>query len=1154
MAHHFISYSTVDDPDFALRLYDALEGGTPSHPAWLDKRDLKPGIDWDLQIRDALRDCTTVLFVMTPDSVADNSVCRQEWSLALSYKKIVVPLRRDPAAEAPFRLQNRQHIDFSGDFDAGIARLRQHLEWLKSPAGVLQRMKDQLADAERDLRRTRDAHEQARIEREMVHLREDITRQQALVDNPGAVIERAEASIAARIEVERQPERAPRTTTKFINPPPMTAPTYFQDRFDQTRQIADFLRDESLRLLTLVGTGGVGKTATVCRVLKALHAGHLPDDLGPLAVDGIVYLSTGSGPYRVSAPTLFEGLSKLLSPDDAAAFDALYRDARIPSPDKLRALLEHFPAGRTVVLLDNFEDVVDLETRTIRDTDLDEVLRALLEAPSHVVKVILTTRVKPGELPLIHPERQRVYELDQGLASPYAENILREMDDDGALGLRGASPAMLDEARQLTRGFPRALEALVAILRSDRDTRLDELLADLRRWHARQPVETMAEGVSHVVQKLVGEAFNRLDGAARQVMQALAIYNRPVPAVAVDYLLQPYAPGLDSETVLGRLVNMHFARRDAGRYYLHPVDGAYALELVPRGERPDRVEQGEPLFTQVALCERGADYFRSARKARFEWKTLADLDAQLAEIDLRCRAADYDTAAHVLNDISFDYLLLWGHFHLMVAFHQRLQGHLRDVLLRIHSLNNLGLACDSVGRVSEAVGHYESALVLAQENGHRSWEGALLGNLGSVYSVLGKVRRAIECYEQALVIAREIGDRRSEGIQVGNLGTAYSVLGEVRRAIEYHEQALVIAREIGDRRGEGASLGNLGNAYRALGEVRRAIEYYEQALDLAREIGERRGESIHLGNLGLAYRALGEVRRAIEYYEQALDLARGIGYRRGEGIHLGNLGNAYSTLGEVRGAIECYEQALVIAREIGDQRGERVPLGNLGVCFADLGQYDQALNSYRQALAIAREMQYPSGASINLCNIGHILMLQSRWAESIQACQEAIQIADSFGFVQTQNEGREVLALAYLYSGDLPAARAAIEAARQCDFVPNNHNVLVLCGVIALRQGDRPAAQASFTAAITAAGDLLAKTAASYDALDTRGLALSGLALVSTPPGDHARQAADAFRAARAITSAPGIVARVLRLFDALAVADTTGILAGMRRVLIGEE
>ena len=125
--------------------------------------------------------------------------------------------------------------------------------------------------------------------------------------------------------------------------------------------------------------------------------------------------------------------------------------------------------------------------------------------------------------------------------------------------------------RERTRGYPRALEAVAAILSADRNTSLPELLAQTERLP------------ENVVEALVGEAFQRLDALAQQVMQALAVYPVPVPAVAVDYLLQPFQPAINAAPVLARLVNMQFVRRDAGRYYLHQVDRDYALGRVPDG-------------------------------------------------------------------------------------------------------------------------------------------------------------------------------------------------------------------------------------------------------------------------------------------------------------------------------------------------------------------------------------------------------------------------------------------------------------------------------------------------------------------------------------------------------------------------------------------
>jgi tetratricopeptide (TPR) repeat protein len=1051
--HHFISYSGADAREFAFKLHDALEAGPPHVPAWLDKRDITPGQDWDAEIEKAIRDCESLLFVMSEDSVEERSVCKNEWTWALRCKKPIVPLRYHPGAVLPFRLGNYQYIDFTETFDQALARLRNHLHWLGSPAGELRALEDRLAYAKRDLRRDRGPEQEARIQSDIAELEKDIESQQRIVADPEGAKKRSEESIARGLERERQPSRpvAGVSRTRFLNPPPDVGPSYFQDRYLETQRIGSILKDESKRMITLVGRAGIGKTATVCRLLKALERGSLPDDLGPLEVDGIIYLSA-NGSRRVNAPNLYEDLLRLLPAETARRVESVVRDPKTATEAKMRALLEAFPTGRTVVLLDNFEDVIDHETHSLADAELGEALRALLTLPHHGVKVILTTRVAPRALNLVQPGRQVRLDLDGGLESPYAENILREMDADGKLGLKSAPDQRLGLARERTRGFPRALEALFAILSADRDTTLEEVLA---RTSGLLP-ET-------VVEALVGEAFSRLDPLQQRVMQALAVYGRPVPPAAVDYLLQPHQPGVDSTPVLGRLVNMHLVRKEAGRYYLHPVDREFALSRLAPGQASDR-RADPPAFTLYALLHRAAAFFEQARLPRENWKTIEDLAPQLAEFDLRCEGRDYETAGYVLAEISFDYLMLWGWYRRVVELSERLLGKLDDPCRESIIRNILGLA----------------------------------------YRDLGQAKQAIEHHEQSLAISRQVGDRRGEGVGLGNLGLCYWDLGQTARAIDHHEQALAIAREVGGRRAEGTGLGNLGACYRDLGQVARAIDYHEQALAIAREVGGRHKEGANLGNLGACYRDLGQVARAIDFYEQALAILREVGDRRGEGISLGNLGACYNDLGQVAPATDFYEQALAIARAVGDRRVEGYALFRLAQLFIDAGRHEEAI---RQAI-------------------------------------EAVRIGGEKGDPVIISFGNESLALAHLHVGDLPAARTAAEAARVANVLRNNHNVLALLGLIALRQGDSAAAAEAFQAAISHADVMLGRSGQNYEALDARGLALAGLAVLEG--GHRANEAIAAFRAARAITRDPGIVGHVKRLLEALAPADAAGILAGV--------
>ncbi len=946
----------------AIQLCDKLRAGPPPIRAWLDKRELKPGDDWDEQIVEAIRKCHSLLFIMTRDSVAPQSICKQEWSRALKYKKPIIPILWHADAEIPFQLENRHYIQAPGDLEATLARLRDHLGFLHSDKGKLHTLKVRLMDAQRDLRRAHDPHQQQRIEDEIASLKQQMADQKRIIQDPEGERKRVQESIATGMERERQPKKPTSgvSKTKFINLPPAVAPTYFQNRHLETELIGDFLENEAGRLMTVVGRAGIGKTALVCRLLKSLEGARLPsndenqDGGKALHVDGIVYLSE-RGSRKINFANLYFDLCHLLPNEVAQKLNERYKDASISTAEKMKGLLRAFPKGRYAVLFDNFEDKVNPETLQMDDEEIQEVFTAFLTGEPHAVKIILTTRIAPKNLALIEPAQQQRIDLDEGLDSPYAENILREMDTDGKVGLKEASNALLDEARQRTNGYPRALEALFAILSADRETSLSEILAD---------TEKLLPG--HVVEKMVGEAYSRLDNDAQLVMQALAIYGRPVSNVAIDYLLQPYLSGVDSAKVLNRLVNMRFVRKEGNLYYLHPIDRDYALGLIPKGKPLDKSRTGlvdrlkarlfskiqheEPIpFTQFALLERGAQFFKETRLPRKDWKNLDDLAPQFAEFELRCQSHNYETALGVLLEIDFDYLMLWGHSQLVLQYHQRLQGKIEDQSLKAYSLNNLGLCYHRLGDYSQAIEHHQQALVISQKIGDRQGEGNSINNLGVCYSNLGSYPKAIEYHQKSLEISREIGDHAGGGFSLGNLGRCYESLGKYDKAIEHHQQSLEICREIGDRQGEGSVLGYLGNCYESLGNYQKAIEYFQQSLEIFLEIGDRQGEGNVLGCLGNCYYNLGDYPKATEHYQQYSDISRKTESRADVGISLEILARTLLFLNDKQLAQTYLQDAVAIYEEIGSPNVVRA-YSLFGLVLLQSGQHEEGKKSLEKAV------------------------------------------------------------------------------------------------------------------------------------------------------------------------------------------------------------
>jgi tetratricopeptide (TPR) repeat protein len=753
--------------------------------------------------------------------------------------------------------------------------------------------------------------------------------------------------VREQVPAEPQPMRA----SKFVNPPPATAPAWFQDRQVETGLLAKHVTDPAIAMVTVAGRGGIGKTAMVCRLLKDLEAGRIPDlegTYGKITVGGIVYLSS-KGLHQVDYPTLVGDLPRLMPAEEAQRLQRLYQDPRRTPREVMLALLEAFPAGDpVVVLLDNFESVMDPERESLTEQALHEALSTLLTAPAHAVTVIVTTRVTPAALLAVGPAAQRQLRLEKGLDAPDAQKVLRELDDDGHLRLRDAPDELLDGLCAHTRGFPRALEAVKAILDGDPTLSPRDLLDRTRHLPE-----------DRVVQVLVGEAYDLLDAAGKQVMQALAVFPAPVSAVGVDFLLQPVTPTTDAAPILARLVRRQLVRFHDGLYYLHPVDRDYAHGQLPPGSPGD----APAAFTLTGLQARAADYYAEIRTPREAWRTVEDLRPQLAEFVLRCDSGDYDTAAAVLADIDFDYLLVWGHYRTLIDLHRRIHGRIADPTLKATHL----------------------------------------ASLGNCHLRLGDYRQAIDLYTQALAIDRDMGNRQGEGIQLGNLALCHESLGDYRQAIDLHTQALAIDRDIGDRQGEGAMLASLGLCHESLGDYRQAIDLHTQALAIARDMGDRYGEADALNYLGRVRLASGDPRHAVTLLEQAVavaatgDIEPAVEARSG-------LARAQLQLGDPAAAL-----AAATARTELPYPAEEPMIRLLeGVALLELHRADEAERPFTSAIIAADALLVLADSNVAALQARALALAGLAAATSDPACTS--EVAEAFTHAQTITSAKGVAA------------------------------------------------------------------------------------------------------------------------------------------------
>jgi predicted ATPase/Tfp pilus assembly protein PilF len=193
------------------------------------------------------------------------------------------------------------------------------------------------------------------------------------------------------------------------------------------------------------------------------------------------------------------------------------------------------------------------------------------------------------------------------------------------------------------------------------------------------------------------------------------------------------------------------------------------------------------------------------------------------------------------------------------------------------TLNGIGDMKHQQGAYEEAWTNYDEALVIFKEMGNEQAVSYVLNNLGNVARDRGDYERAAEMHEEALALFRNSGDKRALSTSLYNLGEIAQYRGDYARAAELQHESLALKREVGDKRGIVFSLTNLGDIARHQGDYKSAAELYEESLKLSGEIGDKRGVAFCFEGLAEVARSQGDDERAVRLFGAAEALREAIG-------------------------------------------------------------------------------------------------------------------------------------------------------------------------------------------------------------------------------------------------------------------------------------
>jgi predicted ATPase/DNA-binding winged helix-turn-helix (wHTH) protein/Tfp pilus assembly protein PilF len=276
---------------------------------------------------------------------------------------------------------------------------------------------------------------------------------------------------------------------------------------------------------------------------------------------------------------------------------------------------------------------------------------------------------------------------------------------------------------------------------------------------------------------------------------------------------------------------------------------------------------------------------------------------------------------------------------------------------RAKVLNAAGGLAHLQGDYPAARTWYEERLSIARELGTKTGIASALTNLGSVVRAQGDIPIARAMYEEALAFREELADRALIAGLLNNLGTLVRELGDFSDARAMYEESLAIKRELGDKQGIANTLNNLGLVASAQGESALARALYEESLAIKRELGDRRGIANSLTNLAGEALEQGEFASARTLDEESLAICRELEFRRGITNSLEGLASVDAALGNSLRAATVWGAAERLRTEVG---APLVPLEQL--------RYDRRVAAVRGMLGddAAFDRAWQEGRSLTI--------------------------------------------------------------------------------------------------------------------------------------------------------------------------------------------